>query len=665
MKRFFRIFIVVLLWPMSGLSQQFQFGIYGHDAGGTGVMLTFGVHPLAHFCEDQFLGEKNNTGPPPFPFAFMWVNPRETGLCDNSGCFDCGRLPSPGFQPLDLRPYSGPTQIDTFRIFLESFGAGYPFTLSWTGDFFTYCDSMKLIYVDGSATTVTVNMLEDSSHAITDPSVRFATIIKWGATNKVRPSVPILSSPPNHSMDRPLTTTVRWLPAPNAVNYIVQLSDDSLFTSPLHNDTVTATTRLIDALSYHQQYYWRVGALNAFGQSEWSLVWSFNTITPTATYAVDKFWNLVSVPLAVDDARTSVVFPTSSSGAFAYLQNGTYEVRPTLQTGVGYWMRFDSTHDVSIRGIPQNRDSIRIVPGWNLIGSIAETTALGNLQISPPGNVISFCFGYSGGYRKTNIIAPSRGYWIKASDSGYVIFTMGTALSKTVDASSLTDYFENCNSLTLADALGNQQVLYIGPKPEGTPSSFTFEVPPAPGAGIFDVRFSSNRMLESPKKGQPARFPIVTSGVQYPLTLSWDMQGKDAGQDVEFSLEVDGRILRMKGSGEVRLLHPPSKLAVHTRSLTAMPEGFALEAAFPSPFNPSTTLKYRLPTASTVRLFVSNPLGQVVDVLWNGEQEAGDKQIEWNGSNYASGIYFYTIEAVSVSDPGNSFSQTKKMLLMK
>ncbi len=95
-----------------------------------------------------------------------------------------------------------------------------------------------------------------------------------------------------------------------------------------------------------------------------------------------------------------------------------------------------------------------------------------------------------------------------------------------------------------------------------------------------------------------------------------------------------------------------------------MPSSIRLEQNYPNPFNPSTTIRYALPTRSSVRLFISNTLGQEVAVLENGEQEAGYHEVEWH-ANVASGIYFYRIDAVIANDPINRFVEVKKMLLLK
>jgi len=94
------------------------------------------------------------------------------------------------------------------------------------------------------------------------------------------------------------------------------------------------------------------------------------------------------------------------------------------------------------------------------------------------------------------------------------------------------------------------------------------------------------------------------------------------------------------------------------------PTQYSIQQNFPNPFNPSTTIRYALPIRSSVRLLITNSLGQQVEVLESGEQEAGFHEVEWR-ANVASGIYFYRIESVSTADPNKRFIQVKKMLLLK
>jgi photosystem II stability/assembly factor-like uncharacterized protein len=96
-----------------------------------------------------------------------------------------------------------------------------------------------------------------------------------------------------------------------------------------------------------------------------------------------------------------------------------------------------------------------------------------------------------------------------------------------------------------------------------------------------------------------------------------------------------------------------------------IPHEFTLEQNYPNPFNPSTTIRYQLPVSSHVTLKVFNVLGQVVSVLMDEQQSAGYKSVEWYASNYTSGLYFYKLEVVSTTNAKQSFTQVKKMVLMK
>jgi type IX secretion system substrate protein/nidogen-like len=94
------------------------------------------------------------------------------------------------------------------------------------------------------------------------------------------------------------------------------------------------------------------------------------------------------------------------------------------------------------------------------------------------------------------------------------------------------------------------------------------------------------------------------------------------------------------------------------------PSVYALEQNYPNPFNPATTIKYTLPTQSSVKLSVYNMLGEVVTELVDQVQETGYYEIQWDASNLSSGMYIYTLEAQSVEDQ-NDFRSLKKMLLVK
>lgn len=64
---------------------------------------------------------------------------------------------------------------------------------------------------------------------------------------------------------------------------------------------------------------------------------------------------------------------------------------------------------------------------------------------------------------------------------------------------------------------------------------------------------------------------------------------------------------------------------------------------YPNPFNPSTTISYTLPADGKVQIKIFDVLGREVTTLIDNFISKGAHTVEWNGSDYASGIYFYTI----------------------
>jgi len=99
-------------------------------------------------------------------------------------------------------------------------------------------------------------------------------------------------------------------------------------------------------------------------------------------------------------------------------------------------------------------------------------------------------------------------------------------------------------------------------------------------------------------------------------------------------------------------------------NINLTPQSYVLFNNYPNPFNPTTTIKYSLPVNSKVEIEVYNILGVLVRELINTSQTAGDHKVAFNGGQYASGIYFYTLRAKSLDGKQNTFL-VKKMLLIK
>ena len=87
-------------------------------------------------------------------------------------------------------------------------------------------------------------------------------------------------------------------------------------------------------------------------------------------------------------------------------------------------------------------------------------------------------------------------------------------------------------------------------------------------------------------------------------------------------------------------------------------DSYELEQNFPNPFNPGTEIDFSILENTNVTLKVYNTAGELVATLVDGFMTTGKYSVDFDGSAFASGVYFYKLTA-------GSFSDTKKMTLVK
>ncbi len=85
---------------------------------------------------------------------------------------------------------------------------------------------------------------------------------------------------------------------------------------------------------------------------------------------------------------------------------------------------------------------------------------------------------------------------------------------------------------------------------------------------------------------------------------------------------------------------------------------YSLCQNYPNPFNPKTKIVFTIPKRTNVKIEIYDAAGRLVETLADMNFDKGMHSIDWDGTNYASGVYFYKLST-------NGYSETKKMVLIK
>jgi len=163
----------------------------------------------------------------------------------------------------------------------------------------------------------------------------------------------------------------------------------------------------------------------------WSSILSLLFVTHmhaqvTDTIQVKPGWNLLSLPVKVVDGTKSTLFPTAVSDAFIY--QGNYVAKDTLENGYGFWLKFDTDETILIHGAAIFEATIHLYTGWNMIGSLTTPVLVSTIKSKLPGLFISDFFKYAPevGYQQADTIYPGFCYWVKViQDSVINLTSMG------------------------------------------------------------------------------------------------------------------------------------------------------------------------------------------------------------------------------------------------
>ncbi|MCA0389640.1 MAG: hypothetical protein LCH52_14210 [Bacteroidetes bacterium] len=384
--------------------------------------------------------------------------------------------------------------------------------------------------------------------------VNSTVTLKWSKANFL---LPVLSKPGNSKgLD----------PEGSVTTYSVQLSSDSLFTSPVLQTTVDTSITLSN-LPEGAVRYWRVGVTekNFFTGYSNHLVFRVKLNTPSNLSAVSTQYNRVTLTWSDNSSAEANVVLERKSGDSTSANN--YSVVATLPANTVAFQ------DTTVSGSTGYTYRVKMTSQ----GSNSDYSNQAQVVTLVPVELSSFTSSFEGTGIKLN--------WVTASEKNNRGFEIERKLNG--------DW---------------QKIAFI----EGRGTT----------TGVSNYAYDDN-----------LRFISWKGTISYRLKQI-DFDGSTAFSPV-VAVEVD---------------------------LT--PTEFALFPNYPNPFNPSTVIKYALPSDSKVSLKVYSLNGELLADLVNSNQPAGYHDMVFNAANLSSGVYLYVIDAAPLKG-GNSFRQVKKMVLMK
>lgn len=348
---------------------------------------------------------------------------------------------------------------------------------------------------------------------------------------------------------------------------------------------------------------------------------------PTRTHA------LVMGSPAIDIGGTCG--PTDQRG-FATPADGDYDGTIACDAG-------------SVEALVVNLPPVAVAAVENDLPVIAgETVALnGSGSSDPDDDPLTYAWTLDGPGYTSEALTGASPTFCAATDGVY------TAIL-TVSDGDLSDSDEvEVTAVTVDEALNIliTDVIALGPMPDGDGTLNNGQV-----RGLTVKLEQGQKLLD---RGKTSGALDVLAGFRQQVLDLWQLDGVLTQAQAEALVASVDAIFGVVGSPcSSTAALAAAALVPFDFGLDTAPAEFALSAAYPNPFNPTTTISFDLPKASFVTLSVYSILGQQVAQLVNEQKSPGRYTVSFDASTLSSGIYLYRLQT-------DSYMETMQMTLIK
>jgi len=348
-------------------------------------------------------------------------------------------------------------------------------------------------------------------------------------------------------------------------------------------------------------------------------------VTVEVSHSAD--WNLVGLPVGLTDTGQASVYPDAIEGTlFSFVES--YVQQEHLESGIGYWLRFNEAGSNSITGTPITFLNLSLQSDWNLISGLSSTFNVSD--ISDPGGIIipGTVFGFGESYELADALEPGRAYWLRTTSAGDVELGVSPT-SRTKESPQIQG-----NRL-----MAKGMTLYFGLEVE---NKLNYSVPPLPPEGVFDIRFSDD-----------SRVCLDDCEVELRQTggeTEMDCRIEDGSQ-----WELVDALGRVRPCTEDMIMDVSGTETYTLRRVSSVVGSFSLSPAYPNPFNPETTIEFTLQEAREMTITIHDILGRQVVELVSGEVTSGHHTLVWDGRDtyrtpMSGGVYFLRVHSGNTTD---------------
>ncbi|MFP4459589.1 MAG: T9SS type A sorting domain-containing protein [Candidatus Zixiibacteriota bacterium] len=406
---------------------------------------------------------------------------------------------------------------------------------------------------------------------------------------------------------------------------IANYDDDKIFFSSLP----------LEALTNHAPPNTRADFMNRlFNDYLWA---TLGDTAVTYNMPIYRGWNMVSMPVTLDDYDVNVLFPGFVGTVYTFNpESGIYDAVDSIEIGKGYFVLMPNDTTLSFTGMPVRNYTSSLYRGWNMLGSVYEPENVSipdEIRLGPGVSIIGDTYNFDtveGIYSATSDITRGLATWMLLDDNTFITVPDTTGLFKATEDMPEVDIEMQIggHSFNFGITKGQEIVDCIPPN--------------APGDDANNVAFIHYKGFRA--------HTLYNANGNFEITVNNSNMAKFDIPD-GYAIEVDGKMLMEQ-----------SQIALskgkHDIRIQSIPDMFAITGISPNPFNPETSIEFMIPERADIDISIYDIDGRMVERLANATYNAGRHSIVWNASENTTGIYFVMIQA-------NGDIITDRLLLVK